>query len=168
MGKSILFIIILFLIFSSCETINKTRVEAFVMKEQALVHTWVLTSIEVSAKSINNNITHHALEIFPGIAKQSGVNIINYKDKNQIPSEPYLIAHIKLSEKEFTKGLDTLNSIFAVLSLSEPDTENRILQVLYTEVSDSTIESDYHLYEVLSQLCLKTEPLLKLSETKNP
>ncbi len=66
---------------------------------------------------------------------------------------------ISIRELEFTRNLDTLNSISYTAILRDKDSGKKLAQTIYSEETSETIASFYHLYAV-------TETILKSLSAK--
>jgi hypothetical protein len=73
---------------------------------------------------------------------------------------------INIIEREFTRGLDTLNSLSYTATLNDSETGRQLAQTIYSEESRETIASFYHLYAI-SEKVLKSLSVKLARQAKN-
>jgi hypothetical protein len=146
----------------SCASTQQSRIEAFTLSNDPVGAEWALDKVEVSVKSINNTLARQVREILPGLALKAGITMTVPDAASPLKPDAAnaTLADIMITEKEITKGLETLNSTLVILKIRNRSADREIAKIVYTEVSESTIESSYHLYDVLTELCGKLPRVL--------
>jgi hypothetical protein len=141
------------LISSSCLLLPRTRLDVFQYDSVDPELAWSLGSIEVERKTMDEEIARMVPEILAPLAHAYRLPLAVQQE--QAPLE----LDISIRELEFTRNLDTLNSISYTAILRDKESGKKLAQTIYSEETSETIASFYHLYAV-------TETILKSLSAK--
>ncbi|MEW5814664.1 MAG: hypothetical protein AB1798_04600 [Spirochaetota bacterium] len=165
-NKTIIFLLFMITL-SACSSFRKTNLETYLISNNGsgpLQKVVLLNTVKAEGKTLRNRIESEVRAIVPGLAQRAGVRLI--KDTRASEAQ-FLVLDIILSEKDFTRNLDTLNSISAVLKFSGTQKGEDILTIIYTEESAETLESHYYLHAILKKLFKEYTQFRKYLEKGN-
>jgi hypothetical protein len=140
------------LLLGSCLLFPRTRLDVLLYDSVDPRSSWSLGSIRVERKTMDVEIARMVPEIMVPLAHLC-----------KLPLRTQELGRLRLDiniiEREFTRGLDTLNSISYTATLYESESGRQLAQTIYSEESRETIASFYHLYaiseKVLNGLAVK-------------
>lgn len=147
----------------SCAALPRRKIDVFLRDDGSFSRTWVIRSISVESASAYIPLETQLPGMLQIAGRQYGMEILPGKESAK-PDGGYLALEVWVRERRFTRNLDTLNSISVILTLINPVTEKEVLQAAYTEESDRTVESDYHLFSILERLFKSISKSLKASD----
>jgi hypothetical protein len=130
------------LISSSCLLLPRSRLAVFQYDSVDPELAWSLGSIDVERKTMEAEIARMVPEILTPLAHAYRLPLAGRQE--QAPVE----LDIGIRELEFTRNLDTLNSISYTATLRDKGSGKILAQTIYSEESSETIASFYHLYAV--------------------
>jgi hypothetical protein len=135
----------------SCETINKKLVEVFADNKEPAPLTWKINAINLEERMFYLGLKEKLPDTLIMLGSKYNIQILE-QNQNLPDGTPYLFCDLWIREKTYTKGLNTINSITALLSLTDPATKKVVVRALYTEESEETLKSYQHLYTILEEL----------------
>ncbi len=130
------------MILASCLLLPRTRLDVYQYESVDPESAWSIGSIDVERKALEAEIARMVPEILIPLAHAYRLPLAAHQE--QVP----LVLDISIRELEFTRNLDTLNSISYTATLRERDGGLRLAQTIYSEETSETIASFYHLYSV--------------------
>lgn len=153
MNEKTLFLLAAALALGSCLLLPRTRLEVVLYEAIDPRVSWAPGSIKVERATMETEIARLAAEALLPLAHRCALPLSD-------PGEPDgLRLDIDIVEREFTRGLDTLNSISYTASLRDGRSGRLLAQTIYCEESQETIASSYRLYaiseKVLKSLAVK-------------
>ncbi len=140
-----------FAFLNSCGTINKKLVEVFNDEKKPISKIWKIGKINLEERMFYLGIKEKLPDTLIMLGSKFNIHILG-QSETPMEGNDYLLCNLWVREKTYTKGLDTINSITALLSLSDPESKKVIVRALYTEESQETLKSYQHLYEILEEL----------------
>jgi hypothetical protein len=138
-------------VLSSCGTIEKKLVEVFTEDQKPAPKTWKINAINLEERMFYLGIKDTLPDTLIMLGSKYDIRILGQNEAAEDASD-FLLCDLWVREKTYTKGLDTINSVTALLSLSDPQSKKVVVRALYTEESQDTLKSYQHLYLILEEL----------------
>jgi hypothetical protein len=130
------------LLLSSCLLFPRTRLDVLLYDSVDPQSEWSLGSVEVERNTLDVEISRMVPEILTALAHTYQLPLV----EQPVPGK--LVLDIRVSEREFIRNLDTLNSIAYTATLRDRESGKQLAQAIYSEESRETIASFYHLYAI--------------------
>ncbi len=149
MTSKAIVLLVICMILTSCLLLPRTRLDVFQYESIDPESAWSVGDISVDRRALETEIAGMVPEILMPLAHAYRLPLAVRQE--QAP----LVLDISIRELEFTRNLDTLNSISYAATLREKDSGKRLAQTIYSEETSETIASFYHLY-ALTDTILKS------------
>jgi hypothetical protein len=144
----LLFVTALGGILASCTVLPRARLDVRLYSPVDPANGWQPGEVVVERKTLDGEIARMVPQALRPLAHARGLPLLWEE------SGPLLALDISIVEREFTRDLETLNSILYCATLREVGTGKSVAQAMYAEESRETLASFYHLYCV-TELVLK-------------
>ncbi len=148
----------------SCGTINRKLVEVFADNKEPASLTWKINAINLEERMFYLGLKEKLPDTLIMLGSKRNIQILG-QNETMPEGADYLLCELWIREKTYTKGLDTINSITALLSLSNPVSKKVVVRALYTEESEETLKSYQHLYEILEELFRNIQAQVKFRKS---
>jgi hypothetical protein len=142
MNKKAMCLLSATLFLGSCLLFPRTRLDVLLYDPVDPRSSWSLGSIRVEHKTMDVEIARLVPEIMVPLAHLCQLPLKTRQEAQRLRLD------ISIVEREFTRGLDTLNSISYTATLYENESGRQLAQTIYSEESKETIASFYHLYAI--------------------
>jgi hypothetical protein len=142
MKTKVICLLLATLLFSSCLLFPRTRLDVLLYDSVDPTSTWSLGSVEVERNTMDLEISRTVPEILVALAHSYQLPLADRREPGRLELD------ISISEREFTRNLDTLNSIAYTATLRDRDSGKQLAQAIYSEESRQTIASFYHLHAI--------------------
>lgn len=146
MNKRVMYLLAAALLLGSCLLFPRTRLDVLLYDPVDPQSSWSLGSVRVERKTMDGEIARMVPEIMVPLAHLCKLPLSTQQESGGLRLD------IGIIEREFTRGLDTLNSISYTATLYESGSGRQLAQAIYSEESKETIASSYHLYAVSEKI----------------
>jgi hypothetical protein len=131
----------------SCVLLPRQKLEAFTYGDFTKSAILSLGNVEVDHATMQERIAKMLPEAITLAAKKNGLAF------SAEQAQASMIMDLWVSEKNFNRDLETLNSISFSATLRDRESGKTVIKIIYTEETADTLVSFYHLYDVADAVC---------------
>ena len=160
--KMINFITFSFTLFilASCTNLP-SRTELFSDNQEEIPVLWLINDITLEQRIPDIELKEKIPDTLIMLGNKYEIQVI-YNNTTQYNSTSHLLCTLWIREQEYTRGLDTYNSITVIITLINPQSQKVILRALHTEETEDSLKSFQHLFTILEELFIQIKNQIDL------